>query len=80
MQSTTQSQAVDFHEPARSLLAEKSNELWSISPEVTVYEALESMSERHVGALLVLQEGHLLGIITERDHARKVILKAQAIP
>jgi CBS domain-containing protein len=44
-------------------------------PIATVYEAIRTMSERHVGALPVLQDEHLVGIISERDYARKVILK-----
>jgi signal-transduction protein with cAMP-binding, CBS, and nucleotidyltransferase domain len=77
MQATAQSQAVDLHESVRSLLAQKDTVLWSISPEATVYEAVERMSEKHVGALVVLNSGHLAGIITERDYARKVILKGR---
>jgi CBS domain-containing protein len=77
MQATAQSPAFDLHEPVRSLLAQKGNQLWSISPVATVYEAIESMSEKHVGALLVLSGGRLTGIITERDYARKVILKGR---
>jgi CBS domain-containing protein len=77
MQATAQSRNVDLHEPVRSLLALKGSVLWSISPEATVYEAIESMSERRVGALVVLSAGHLSGIITERDYARKVILKGR---
>lgn len=46
-----------------------------IPPIATVYEAIETMSERHVGALPVLQDDRLVGIISERDYARKVILK-----
>ncbi|MEQ8857544.1 MAG: CBS domain-containing protein [Pseudomonadales bacterium] len=46
-----------------------------IPPIATVYEAIQTMSDRHVGALPVLQEDHLVGIISERDYARKVILK-----
>jgi CBS domain-containing protein len=72
-----QSKANDLHESVRSLLAQKGNGLWSISPEESVYEAIERMSEKHVGALVVLSEGHLAGIITERDYARKVILKGR---
>ena len=52
--------------------------LWSVSPISTVYEAIELMSERHVGALPVLQEQKLVGIISERDYARKVILKQRS--
>lgn len=49
--------------------------LYSIAPIATVYEAIELMSEKHIGALPVLQESKLVGIISERDYARKVILK-----
>jgi len=77
MQATAQPQAINLHETVRSLLAQKGHALWSITPEETVYEAIERMSEKHVGALVVLSEGHLAGIITERDYARKVILKGR---
>jgi CBS domain-containing protein len=77
MQATAQSRAIDLREPVRSLLAQKANELWSISLDATVYEAIERMSEKHVGALVVLNGGRLVGIITERDYARKVILKGK---
>lgn len=46
-----------------------------VPPIATVYEAIQMMSDQHVGALPVLQEGKLVGIISERDYARKVILK-----
>ena len=51
------------------------SEVWSVSPIVTVYEAIEMMSEKQVGALPVIQEHKLVGVISERDYARKVILK-----
>jgi CBS domain-containing protein len=77
MLATAQSQAIDLQGTVRSLLAHKDQAVWSISPEASVYEAIESMSEKHIGALVVLSEGHLAGIITERDYARKVILKGR---
>ena len=58
-----------------SLLRFKGRQVWSIAPTATVYEAISRMSEKSVGALLVMSEGRLAGIISERDYARKVILK-----
>jgi CBS domain-containing protein len=77
MQTTASPRAVDLYETVRSLLAQKGDVLWSISPEATVFDAITSMSEKHVGALMVLSGTHLVGIITERDYARKVILKGR---
>lgn len=70
--------SVRFEEPVRSVLRKKSPVVWSISPEATVYEALHLMSEKHIGCLLVLSGGHLTGIVTERDYARKVVLMGRA--
>ena len=70
--------SVRFDEPVRSLLRKKSPVVWSISPEGTVYEAIHLMSEKHIGCLLVLSGGHLTGIVTERDYARKVVLMGRA--
>lgn len=58
----------------RSILEQKGYDIASISPTATVYEAVAAMARREIGALLVLSEGRLTGIITERDYARKVIL------
>jgi CBS domain-containing protein len=58
-----------------SVLRFKGRQVWSIAPTATVYEAIALMSERGVGALMVISEGILEGIVSERDYARKVILK-----
>lgn len=58
----------------RQLLRGKDTEVWSISPEAKVYEALQLMADKNVGALVVLENEKLVGIISERDYARKVIL------
>jgi len=62
----------------RDILQEKGNQIWHVSPETTVFEALQLMSEKNVGALVVLDGEKLAGIFSERDYARKVILKGKA--
>lgn len=57
------------------LLRVKGGQIFSVAPEDSVLRAIEIMATRHVGALLVMNQGSLLGIISERDYARKVILK-----
>jgi CBS domain-containing protein len=57
------------------LLQLKGSQIFSVAPHDSVLRAIEIMATRHVGALLVMNEGTLLGIISERDYARKVILK-----
>lgn len=53
-------------------------EIWSVSPRTTAYEALEVMADKDIGALLVIENKQLVGIFSERDYARKVILKGKA--
>lgn len=59
------------------ILKTKGNEIWSVTPQATVYEALQIMSEKDVGALLVVDKGNLVGIFSERDYARKLVLKGR---
>ncbi len=62
-----------------SILARKKiSEVWSVGPEATVFDAIALMAEKNVGALPVLANGKLVGIITERDYTRKVILKGKS--
>lgn len=60
------------------VLKRKGSETWTVRPEQTVYEAIQEMASKGVGALLVISEGKLTGIISERDYARKVILRGQS--
>jgi CBS domain-containing protein len=61
-----------------SVLDCKGRHIWSVTPDASVYDAIALMSEKQVGALLVLLEGNLIGIISERDYARKVILQGKS--
>jgi CBS domain-containing protein len=69
---------IQLNEPVRVLLRHKGASVWSIAPDATVYEAIEQMAEKKVGALLVIRGGRLDGIVTERDYARKVILNGKS--
>lgn len=56
------------------ILKNKGNKIWYISPDSTVYDALKLMSEKEIGALLVLEDKEVVGILSERDYARKIVL------
>ena len=61
----------------RDVLAGKGPGLWSVGPDSTVFEALQMLAARNIGAILVLEGTHLVGILSERDYARQVILKGK---
>ncbi len=60
------------------VLRMKGHDFFAICPSATAYEALEFMSEKNIGALLVVEDGRLVGVFSERDYARKVILKGKS--
>ena len=63
-------------ERVRTILERKGSDVWSLPPTATVYEAIAKMAEKEIGAVMVVSEdGQLVGVISERDYARKVILK-----
>jgi len=68
----------DFATTIGMVLKQKSGSVASTSPDASVYQAIELMAEKQVGALLVMEGGVLLGIISERDYARKVILQGRS--
>jgi signal-transduction protein with cAMP-binding, CBS, and nucleotidyltransferase domain len=75
----------DYHAPSMeltgkigALIEKKGARVWSLGPTATIYDALAMMAEKGVGALLIVDEGQLLGILSERDYARKVLLKGRS--
>lgn len=60
-----------------AILGQKGSEIFSVAADATVYEAIDLMAGKNVGALLVVQDGHLLGMISERDYTRKVMLRGK---
>lgn len=59
----------------KQLLQTKGHNIWTITPDISVYDALKLMAEKNVGALVVLEGENLIGIVSERDYARMTILK-----
>lgn len=62
----------------RDILHTKGNNVYSVEPTIMVYQAIERMCEKNIGALLIVENGKLIGIFTERDYARKLILKGKS--
>lgn len=62
----------------KNILASKGSEIWHTTPDDSVLNAIKTMAEKGVGALLVMENGRLVGIMSERDYARKVILQGKS--
>ena len=67
-----------LHDTVELILRRKGSQVYSITPDSTVYEALETLAEKDIGALVVMDGTDLVGIISERDYVRKVILKGRS--
>lgn len=61
-----------------ALLREKGSRVWSVTPDSSVYDAIALMADKNVGAVLVMKDDRLVGILSERDYARKVILAGRS--
>ncbi len=62
----------------KQLLQGKGHEIWSIDPDASVYDAIAMMADKEVGALVVLEDNSLVGVLSERDYARKVVLQGRS--
>jgi CBS domain-containing protein len=60
------------------VLKRKGQRIWSISPKATVYDALSLMADKEIGSILVMEGDNLVGLLSERDYARKIILKGRS--
>jgi CBS domain-containing protein len=61
----------------KDILQEKGSQVYAVAPDATVYEALQQMAEENVGALMVMEGERMVGLISERDYARKIVLKGK---
>lgn len=59
----------------QDVLRSKGHDIWSVAPDDTIYDALKLMAEKDIGSVLVMEDDKLVGILSERDYARKVILQ-----
>lgn len=70
--------SMELVDTVRLVLNQKDRNIWHVSPEASVYDAIEIMAGKYVGALLVISENELVGVVSERDYARKVILEGKS--
>ena len=62
----------------QDILNEKGSDVYSVAPDATIFEAVQQMADKRIGALLVMEHDKPVGIVTERDYARKVILEGRS--
>lgn len=65
-------------ETVAQLLEDKGSDVWTIRPDASVFEAIEMMAEKGIGALVVMEGNTIVGLVSERDYARSVVLKGRA--
>ncbi len=63
--------------PVRGLLGTKPRQIWSLAPEASVYDAIKLMADKSIGLVLVMEGPRLVGVVSERDYARKVVLQSR---
>lgn len=63
--------------PVRGVLGNKSRDIWSLAPEASVYDAIKLMADKSIGLVLVMEGSRLVGVVSERDYARKVVLQSR---
>ena len=68
---------MEIHGTVYDILHNKSGEICSTSPADSVYDAIRQMGERNIGALVVIEEGKIIGVLSERDYSRKVVLQGR---
>lgn len=68
---------MEIHGTVRDILKNKGGEVWTTSPHNTVYEAIRLMGEKNIGALVVVEDGTVIGVFSERDYSRKVVLQGR---
>ena len=68
---------MEIHGTVRDILQNKGGEVWSTTPDSTVYDAIGLMGEKNIGALIAVEDGEVVGVISERDYSRKVVLQGR---
>lgn len=69
---------MEIHGTVRDILQNKGTEVWTASPNQTVYEAIRLMGEKNIGALIVVDDHEVIGVLSERDYSRKVVLQGRS--
>lgn len=64
--------------PISELIQSKGSNVWTVTPETMVFDAIQMMSDKNIGALVVTEDGRMVGVMSERDYTRKVVLKGKS--